>query len=120
MLVGGTQAFMESRPERWDDLERDCLDGYADGLREAGWEGRDEILLGYVYVGVIVVLAIFFITGYYNLTAVELVAAVLIFSWVIVFLRNTGAVATSTDESTFPAPDQSDVEHSVGVGNPTP
>ena len=50
------------------------------------------IVLGYVYVGVIVVLAAFFITGYYNLTAVELVAAVLIFSWVIVFLRNTGAV----------------------------
>lgn len=50
------------------------------------------ILLGYFYVGVIVVLAIFFISGYYNLTAVELIAAVLIFSWVIVFLRNTGAV----------------------------
>lgn len=52
---------------------------------------RVFILLGYVYVGVIVVLAVFFVTGYYNLTAVELVAAVLIFSWVIVFLRNTGA-----------------------------
>jgi hypothetical protein len=51
------------------------------------------IVLGYVYVGVIVTLAIFFVTGYYNLTAVELVAAVLIFSWVIVFLRNTGASA---------------------------
>jgi hypothetical membrane protein len=81
---------------------------------------RVFILLGYIYVGVIVVLAVFFVTGYYNLTAVELIAAVLIFSWVIVFLRNTGAVATSTDELTFPAPDQSDVEHSVGVGNPTP
>ncbi len=32
VLVGATQAFMESRPERWDDLERDCLDGYAEGL----------------------------------------------------------------------------------------
>ncbi|MGH3703246.1 MAG: hypothetical protein ACRDT9_01325 [Agromyces sp.] len=50
------------------------------------------IVLGYVYVGVIVVLAVFFISGYYNLTAVELVVAVLVFSWVIVFLRNTGAV----------------------------
>ena len=59
------------------------------------------ILLGYVYVGVIVVLAIFFITGYYNLTAVELVAAVLIFSWVILFLRNTGAVETAARESTL-------------------
>jgi hypothetical protein len=48
VLVGATQAFMESRPERWDDLERDCLDGYAEGLRQAGWKGSDEILLGYL------------------------------------------------------------------------
>jgi hypothetical membrane protein len=68
------------------------------------------ILLGYIYVVVIAALAIFFTTGYYNLTAVELVAAVLIFSWVIVFLRNTGAVETSPDEST--SPDRSDVERS--------
>ncbi|WP_448006610.1 hypothetical protein [Agromyces bauzanensis] len=52
---------------------------------------RVFVILGYVYVGVIVVLAVFFATGYYNLTAVELVAAVLIFSWIIVFLRNAGA-----------------------------
>lgn len=80
---------------------------------------RVFILLGYVYVGVIVVLAIFFITGYYNLTAVELVAAVLIFSWVIVFLRNTGAVETTAHGSTFSARDHADVEP-VGLGNPTP
>jgi Phosphotransferase enzyme family len=48
VLVGATQAFMESRPERWDDLERDCLDGYAAGLRQRGWKGSDEILLGYL------------------------------------------------------------------------
>jgi hypothetical membrane protein len=53
---------------------------------------RVFILLGYVFVGVIVVLAVFFAIGYYNLTAVELVAAVLIFSWIIVFLRNTSAM----------------------------
>ena len=61
---------------------------------------RVFVLLGYTYVGVIVVLAIFFITGYYNLTAVELVAAVLIFSWIIVFLRNSGAVETSRNAPT--------------------
>ena len=54
---------------------------------------RVFILLGYTFVGVIVVLAVFFITGYYNLTAVELVAFLLIFSWLIVFLRNTGAMS---------------------------
>ncbi|WP_345061636.1 hypothetical protein [Leifsonia kafniensis] len=54
---------------------------------------RVFILLGYVFVGVIVVLAVFFVNGYYNLTAVELVAFLLIFGWLIVFLRNTGAMA---------------------------
>ncbi|MFF2372225.1 DUF998 domain-containing protein [Agromyces sp. NPDC058110] len=53
---------------------------------------RVFVLLGYVYVAVIVVVAVFFATGYYNLTAVELVAACLIFSWIIVFLRTAGAV----------------------------
>lgn len=42
VLVGATQAFMESRPERWDDLERDCLDGYAEAFgRRAGRIRRD-------------------------------------------------------------------------------
>ena len=53
---------------------------------------RVFLLLGYAYVAVIVVLAVFFVTGYYNLTAVELVAGVLIFSWIIVFIRNAGAM----------------------------
>ena len=52
---------------------------------------RAFLYLGYVYVAVIAVLAVFFATGYYNLTAVELVAAILIFSWMILFLRNTSA-----------------------------
>jgi Phosphotransferase enzyme family len=47
-LVGASQAFFESRPERWGDLERDCLDGYAEGLRQAGWHGSDEIIFGYI------------------------------------------------------------------------
>jgi hypothetical protein len=53
---------------------------------------RVFLLLGYVYVGVMVVLAGWFVTGYYTLTAVELVAFLLIFSWLIVFLRHTGAL----------------------------
>lgn len=53
---------------------------------------RVFLLLGYVFVAVIVVLAAFFISGYYNLTAVELVAFTLIFAWLIVFLRNMGSV----------------------------
>jgi hypothetical protein len=39
-------------------------------------------------------------TGIYNLTAVELIAALLIFSWLILFLRNVqtiGRVHASAD-----------------------
>ena len=80
---------------------------------------RIFILLGYVYVGVIVVLAIFFITGYYNLTAVELVAAVLIFSWVILFLRNTGAVETAVGRSAAATSSGAEPERSHEVVAPT-
>ena len=52
---------------------------------------RAFLLLGYAYVVVIAIVAGFYVTGYYNLTAVELVAACLIFSWIIVFLRTAGA-----------------------------
>ncbi|WP_130506604.1 hypothetical protein [Microterricola gilva] len=51
--------------------------------------------LGYVFVGVIGVLVVFFVTGYYNLTAVELILAVLVFSWLIVFMRNQGTSTAS-------------------------
>ncbi len=50
------------------------------------------VAFGWIYVLVIVLLAAFFAVGYYNLTAVELIAAVLIFSWIIVFLRTAGSV----------------------------
>lgn len=49
---------------------------------------RVFVVLGFVYVWIIVALAALFATGIYNLTAVELVSAVLIFSWIILFLRN--------------------------------
>ncbi|AMB59464.1 DUF998 domain-containing protein [Microterricola viridarii] len=51
---------------------------------------RVFLIVGYVFVGVIVLLAVLFVTGYYNLTAVELVLAVLVFTWLIVFMRNQG------------------------------
>lgn len=58
---------------------------------------RTFIVLGWVFLVVIAGVAVLFAIGYYNLTAVELVAAVLIFSWIIVFLRIT--TATSADEA---------------------
>jgi Protein of unknown function (DUF998) len=59
---------------------------------------RVFLLLGYAFVGVVVMLAVFYITGYYTLTAVELVAFLLIFSWLIVFMRNTAAMARPDDD----------------------
>lgn len=53
---------------------------------------RVFVAFGWAYVLVIILLAAFFAVGYYNLTAVELIAAVLIFSWIIVFLRTAGSV----------------------------
>lgn len=47
--------------------------------------------LGWTFLAVIAVCGGLFALGYYNLTAVELVAAVAIFGWIIVFLRVIGA-----------------------------
>ncbi|GIT79664.1 hypothetical protein LLS1_13330 [Leifsonia sp. LS1] len=58
---------------------------------------RAFIVLGWVFLAVIAGVAVLFAIGDYNLTAVELVAAVLIFSWIIVFLRIT--TATNADEA---------------------
>lgn len=45
--------------------------------------------LGYIFVAIIVLLGVYYATEYYNLTAVELVAAILVFTWIIIFLRVT-------------------------------
>lgn len=69
---------------------------------------RVFVVFGWIYVLVIVLLAVFFVTGYYNLTAVELIAAVLIFSWIIVFLRTASSagptVASAGREQDAPVP----------------
>ena len=49
-------------------------------------------MLGYLFVAVVVVVAVFFATGLYTLTAVELIAGLLIFSWIILFIRNAAAL----------------------------
>lgn len=64
---------------------------------------RVFVLFGWVYVLVIALLGVFFAVGYYNLTAVELIAAVLIFSWIIVFLRTAGSVTAGSSASGSPA-----------------
>lgn len=48
-------------------------------------------VLGYVFFAVIIAVLVFFLIGYYVLTAAELVAGVVVVSWLIVYLRVTGA-----------------------------
>ncbi|WP_457099596.1 hypothetical protein [Microbacterium sp. P5_E9] len=53
---------------------------------------RTFVYLGWLFLAGIVVLGILFGIGYYTLTAVELVAGTLVFTWIILFLRNAAAV----------------------------
>ncbi|WP_172657657.1 DUF998 domain-containing protein [Demequina rhizosphaerae] len=53
--------------------------------------------VGWAFVAVIVVTAVFFAVGYWALTAVELVAGVLVFTWIILFLRQVGALDADTE-----------------------
>ncbi len=57
---------------------------------------RAFLPVGWTFVAVIVVTAVFFAVGYWALTAVELVAGVLVFTWIILFLRNVGALHADT------------------------
>ncbi|MDL9977707.1 DUF998 domain-containing protein [Microbacterium sp. ASV49] len=53
---------------------------------------RAFLIVSWVFVAIIVVAGVLFGIGYYTLTATELVAAGLIFSWIILFLRNVAAL----------------------------
>jgi hypothetical membrane protein len=53
---------------------------------------RAFVALGVAFIIVIVALAVLFAVGYYTLTAVELVAGVLVFTWIILFIRNAAAL----------------------------
>lgn len=58
---------------------------------------RSFFVLGYAFFAVIVLMLVFFAIGYYVLTAAELVAGVLVFSWLIVYLRVSGAAAAEAE-----------------------
>ena len=49
-------------------------------------------ILGAVFFGVVLLLAVFYAVGFYTLTAVELVAGVLVFTWIILLIRNAAAL----------------------------
>jgi hypothetical membrane protein len=48
--------------------------------------------LGLVFIAVVLVVAVMFMLGTYTLTAVELIGGVLIFAWLILFIRNAAAL----------------------------
>ncbi|HEY9310365.1 MAG TPA: DUF998 domain-containing protein [Microbacterium sp.] len=51
------------------------------------------VALGWLFLAVTLLLAVFFFIGYYTLTAVELVAGILVFTWIVLFIRNAAALA---------------------------
>lgn len=53
---------------------------------------RTFVALGWLFLAVILVLSVLFGVGYYTLTAVELVAGILVFTWIILFIRNAAAL----------------------------
>ena len=53
---------------------------------------RAFVVLGWLFLAVTLLLAVFFFIGYYTLTAVELVAGILVFTWIVLFIRNAGAL----------------------------
>lgn len=55
------------------------------------------VSLGWLFIAVILVLAVLFAVGYYTRTAVELVAGILVFSWIILFIRNAAALKDDVD-----------------------
>ena len=58
---------------------------------------RTFLLLGYVFILAILVLSVLFAVGYYTLTAVELVAGTLVFTWIILFIRTADALTRDVE-----------------------
>ena len=79
------------------------------------------LILGYVFFATVVLMLIFFIVGYYVLTATELVAGLLVFSWLIVYLRVSGAaqeqvvIADAQARQVSPGDASGDREAGAGV-----
>jgi hypothetical protein len=62
------------------------------------------VVVGYVFLGVVLFASVLFALGIYNLTAVEIIGFALIFTWLIVLIRNisAGAHDTGADDSARP------------------
>ena len=65
---------------------------------------RVFMTLGWLFDAIIVVLAMLYAVSYYTLTAVELVAGTLVFTWIILFIRTSAALQTDVQQSELAAP----------------
>jgi hypothetical protein len=54
---------------------------------------RGFVWLGRLFVATTVLIAVFYLVGYYTLTAVELIAGIMVFTWIVMFLRNAALIA---------------------------
>lgn len=68
-----------------------------DGLPRALFVFSDTLIVGIALAAVL-----WWPVGYYNLTAFELIAAGLIFVWIIVFIRNIGALTPHEERASAP------------------
>ena len=59
---------------------------------------RVFVIVGWLFLAITLVVVVFFFTGYYTLTAVELVGGTLVFTWLILFIRNAAAARTDVGE----------------------
>jgi hypothetical membrane protein len=59
---------------------------------------RVFVIVGWLFLAITLVFVVFFFTGYYTLTAVELVGGTLVFTWLILFIRNAAAARTDVGE----------------------
>ncbi|MCC2032555.1 hypothetical protein [Microbacterium allomyrinae] len=60
---------------------------------------RPFVVVGWLFLAVTLVLSLLFATGYYTLTAVELVAGILVFTWIVLFIRNASALEQDAREA---------------------
>ncbi|GAA2023551.1 hypothetical protein GCM10009819_02890 [Agromyces tropicus] len=60
---------------------------------------RTFVVVGWAFMAVILLLVVYFVIGLYTLTAVELVAGILVFTWIILFIRNVAAVGLDAGRS---------------------
>jgi hypothetical membrane protein len=57
---------------------------------------RAFFALGWLFVAILAVVVVLFATGYYNLTAVELIGGIFFFAWILLFIVNAAALQRDT------------------------